>query len=451
MSKTEGFTTLPPAYDTVLVPNSFGFILSFFYLAFILACLFQLSRLVYYKHRLVHYQSIFLFLCLVWCVLRWATFFFNGAFDSACASLPVSIVFNTFFYLALNVQFATFSLLILYFGELVHKRTWRSLRRSQFISIYIISNLFFLLWSIAFIITESIIVPTGALAWPTLCGTNGPITAPPPNDDNHTAVGTNLLNLSIPHVAYSSKSGPKDTERLQAIAVRSWAIFAGTIFLALVITLAIYGYRVFLILRRDSSMASLFSSRTTSSPVKILGTSVVIFLCYTSRSVYDYLGVANVVAYNIEAGMKWNPDGIVFLLYFVWEVLPLFTVILFFWKMPTSKTRHPSSQSDSLDVDPLLPLASGLHPTSPQIQIHNPTHPATTRGRTGSIGSFAAAGSSYGKPSPMGTNVSPLAFTTNPYLNRYSTSTIDIKETGFTPYAVTPTTQGYSTFSDSEA
>ena len=224
------------------------------------------------------------------------------------------------------------------------------------------------------------------------------------------------------------------------ISFRSWAIFAGTIFLLLVITLAIYGGRVFMILRRDAGMALLFSSRTTSSPVKILGLSAIIFLCCSCRSVYNFLSVAGVASFTITAGHKWNPDGIVFLMYFFWEVLPLFIVIAFFWRLPSPnhKSEARSLHAISDDTDPLLPLVNNLVPASPHLAIR-PSAPSFDK----SVGA-SSFGSSLGNPALPGYPVLS-GYEHAPYFNRFSSNAINVSETGFTPYAITPT---YSTFNE---
>ncbi|MDP2439015.1 MAG: hypothetical protein Q8P67_24990, partial [archaeon] len=237
------------------------------------------------------------------------------------------------------------------------------------------------------------------------------------------------------------------------ITTTLWAIFAGTIFLVLVSFLAYYGYKVFLLLRIDSSFGMLFSSRTTSSPVKILAFSAIIFLIYTSRSIYDYVTAADVGVFFISVGFQWNPDGAVFLLFLIWEILPLTFVILFFWKLPSTNqmsSRDSIETPESID-DETQPLNSTISIQVPDTSPH-PPFMGTTPGKSPNFSWV----DEYTDPSSSQNSFNTPA---HQYFSR-------VASTGFIPYAVTPVsssdarnalavphemscTPGYSTFPQS--
>src|SRR3989338_4479504 len=130
--------------ETPLVTtNSYVFPLSILYLIEVLACAVQLSRIVYYKHKFKHYQSYFLMLCFWWCLLRFIYFLF--------VNIAGNIYGIALYVLPFNIQFATFSLLVFYYAEIVHKQDWRRLRRKQFLFAFVITNALFLIWILTYI------------------------------------------------------------------------------------------------------------------------------------------------------------------------------------------------------------------------------------------------------------------------------------------------------------
>ncbi|MDP2434339.1 MAG: DUF1084 domain-containing protein, partial [archaeon] len=137
--------------DGAVATSSFAFVLSFFYLVLGAVCCFQLVRLIFNKHRVLHYQGFFFIMCLAWCVLRWVQFLFLNANLTTYSVYWLFLFLDTF---PLNVQFACFSLLVIYFAEIVHKKTWRRYMETRFKWAYLIANCFFLVWTLAFIIAE---------------------------------------------------------------------------------------------------------------------------------------------------------------------------------------------------------------------------------------------------------------------------------------------------------
>jgi hypothetical protein len=92
------------------------------YSVVLLLVLHQLMRGFIFRHSLWSFQFGFLGLCAVWLAFRVAWFSMN--FDSHSGLLITGII------LAPNVcQITTFSLLVLYFARLYHRRAWAEFKR----------------------------------------------------------------------------------------------------------------------------------------------------------------------------------------------------------------------------------------------------------------------------------------------------------------------------------
>lgn len=122
-------TAAPPSNSSFLVSPSplrpaippsvqLGFTILFtsLYVALFLVVYMQLWLLYFYKHKRWSYQSVFLFLCLLWAALRTTlfTFYFYDAMEAN--RLPV-VVFWLLYCFPVCLQFFTFSLINLYFTQ----------------------------------------------------------------------------------------------------------------------------------------------------------------------------------------------------------------------------------------------------------------------------------------------------------------------------------------------
>ncbi|XP_013883083.1 integral membrane protein GPR137 isoform X2 [Austrofundulus limnaeus] len=118
------FSVPPPSpLRPAIAPSvQLGFTILFtsLYVALFLVVYIQLWLLFFYKHKRWSYQSIFLFLCLLWATLR-ATLFSFYFYDATEANrLPV-VVFWLLYCFPVCLQFFTFSLINLYLTQVLFK------------------------------------------------------------------------------------------------------------------------------------------------------------------------------------------------------------------------------------------------------------------------------------------------------------------------------------------
>lgn len=75
----------------------------------------EMMLLLYYKHKLLSYQSVFLFVCLLWSALRVELFsFYFSKTNGLITSLSVGAYF-ALYALPVVFQYVTLTLLVLYF------------------------------------------------------------------------------------------------------------------------------------------------------------------------------------------------------------------------------------------------------------------------------------------------------------------------------------------------
>jgi hypothetical protein len=275
---------------------SYSFVIAIFYFVEVLLTSYQLLRIVYYKHKFVHYQSAFLGLCWLWSLLRAVYFlllqpqpYILGIAPNESASARAnSIMANVFYWLPFNIQFATFSLLVLYYAEVIYKKNWRRKRRRQFVSIYCIVNIVFLAWVVVYLVLDDVF-------------------------------------------AFSSHRDAAQVAPLDIVA----EVFAGTIFLVLICMLAYYGLRIRMLAKQGKIQVP-FQPKVGNSTRRVEFATLVIFVIYATRTVYDYVSISNVTAtLVVRAGLEPYPDLVVFLLYCWWEITPTMLIIVLFWNMAT--------------------------------------------------------------------------------------------------------------------
>lgn len=122
--------TLPPTL-TPAVPPSVKLGLTIVYTAFyslLFACVYaQLWLVLRYGHKRLSYQSVFLFLCLLWASLRTVLFSFYFR-DCVAANALSPFVFWLLYCCPVCLQFFTLTLMNLYFAQVscapVHTRHW---------------------------------------------------------------------------------------------------------------------------------------------------------------------------------------------------------------------------------------------------------------------------------------------------------------------------------------
>jgi len=248
-----------------------AFPLTVSYLILTIVVIFQISRILYYRHNLYSFQLGFLVLCLVWGILR-------SIFFSVITVVKSDVVLYTLQWLPMNLQFATFSLLVLFYAHLVHRATWETSTKKIFTVIYFVTNFIFISLQVV------------------LIGLNAHEKIP---YDNTTDTVYDKAQLYL----------------------------SAVVFLILVFILGCYGWM-------------LFSTRGNRSliqqvPSQIFLVTVVILALFSSRSIFDFINAE--VNLDIPVKTRDRKEGtIVFLLYFFWEILPTIMIILLFWHIPTT-------------------------------------------------------------------------------------------------------------------
>eukprot|EP00164_Ancoracysta_twista_P006495 GFYU01009048.1.p1 GENE.GFYU01009048.1~~GFYU01009048.1.p1 ORF type:complete len:370 (-),score=56.30 GFYU01009048.1:35-1144(-) len=339
--------------------NIFTILLIALYALLILTCVVQISRILYYRHNLISYQVGFLAFCLMWTTFRVA--FWSISTD---ADATLSLVL---FWLPINIEFATFSLLALYYAHLVqilkrNKAEWESHLKRKYFLIYVVVNVILF-----------------------------------------------LLNATWVAVAVNKGDVSKHMGNVHSC-------FSGAVFLVLVLVLAVFGWQV--------SHANLYKVQTPfqakqATPRVIKGITLTIFICFFTRCVFNFLSLAN-IGVEVIHGKEKSLSTVGFLLYVLWEVMPTALVLVFFRKIPktrlgslnrlreslTSSGRDPAPKPPPIqesnrhlfdnpqryDSDDDTERAKGK--TIPRLPMYPPPTPGS--GTPLSYGSRGAGGVSYG-------------------------------------------------------
>jgi len=250
------------------------FALAILYTVLTLAVGFQISRILYYRHNIYSFQLGFLSLCFIWGIIRacfWWLF--------PVVSNPWGVIAMTLLWVPVNLQFATFSLLVLFYAHLVHRATWEKSTKKIFAITYIAIN-------VVFIIVQSV--------WLGMYG-------------------------------YYFKIGTSDDHIWLVTAQSS---LAGVVFLILVFILAGYGWLLHSALKATSSFVQ-------PVPTTIFPITFIIFMLFLSRCIFDFVNAAGY--WGIPVTSTSQHDNLVaFFLYFFWEILPAVMILGLFWKIPTT-------------------------------------------------------------------------------------------------------------------
>jgi len=240
------------------------FLLSLLYLFLTVIEGFQITRIIYYRHNFLSFQNGFLMFCFAWGIARWIYFLLQCTQYSGLGFL------NYLYWLTYNLQFATFSLLVLFFAQVVHKFGYR---RNVSIYIYALLNILFLIFM--------------------------------------------LVILSVPNVPY-----------------QVFVCCVGTMFLVLVLVLAYYGCRVANLLRSANLLAPLFPKGDSPTSIIVVTTIIFFIYVsrctYDYLSAFDNsitLALQSQCNYGINNVLSC-------LFFLVWELTPTFLVLLLFWRIP---------------------------------------------------------------------------------------------------------------------
>lgn len=254
--------------------KSTPFPLAILYTVLTLAVGFQISRILYYRHNLYSFQLGFLSLCFIWGVIR-ACFWWLFPIISE----PWGVSAMALLWVPVNLQFATFSLLVLFFAHLVHRATWEKSTKKIFAISYIAIN-------VIFFVVQSVWVGMGA----------------------YYANKKELDEHSWLEVAQSS--------------------FSAVVFLILVFILAGYGWLLYSALKASHSFVQ-------PVPTAIFPITFIIFMLFLSRCIFDFVNVAGYWIVYVDSNAI-RDNLIIFFLYFFWEILPAVLILGLFWKIPTT-------------------------------------------------------------------------------------------------------------------
>ncbi len=134
-------TNTPIATAPVITLASFSFPLTFMY--FFLAALATVSigRVLYFRHKFLSFQGGFLFLSLIWALLRALMLLFVDLFRQNAPN-----AYRLLLWMPEIFQLATFSLLVVFFGLIIHPT-----QRKLYIFFYALLNgLFIVLHLVVF-------------------------------------------------------------------------------------------------------------------------------------------------------------------------------------------------------------------------------------------------------------------------------------------------------------
>ncbi|SPQ97192.1 unnamed protein product (mitochondrion) [Plasmodiophora brassicae] len=242
------------------------------YATLIVACAVQLGRILLFRHSLFSFQTAFLTIGLLWTVLR--VLFFIGPTDRP------DVADLCLYWVPIDLQFATFSLVCMFYAFLVYERMWLHVRHFYRI-MYALAN------------------------------------------------GT-VLALTTVYIILSWKHGVDPSSDLE----KTHHLFMSLQFLILVITYAYYGVRLML---ASSSPDKPANNLRKLSPRMILSITIMTWLIFVSRCVFNFLTTFDVIQVQIgsENGKRYI-SGLAFFLLFIWEVIPTSMVLIYFREIPAT-------------------------------------------------------------------------------------------------------------------
>eukprot|EP01112_Ceratiomyxa_fruticulosa_P014564 TRINITY_DN4185_c0_g1_i1.p1 TRINITY_DN4185_c0_g1~~TRINITY_DN4185_c0_g1_i1.p1 ORF type:complete len:348 (-),score=32.02 TRINITY_DN4185_c0_g1_i1:100-1143(-) len=232
---------------------------------------FQLSRILYYRHNLLSFQFGFLLIGFIWSLLRsifWGLF---PIVDQVTWGITVLL------WIPVNFEFATFSLLVLFFAHLVNKTTWEKIK-NRYVVVFAGINIILLILQCVWI---GFAIST-------------------PNADFWFGFTQSILTASV--------------------------------FLILIVILAIYGWKLHKVMKTSKL------SIQAQIPPQILQATFVIFILFTSRFAWN---VATIVGqFEVSLDSDAARDKVIIVTgYFLWEIAPTVLVLFLFWRIPRTNPR----------------------------------------------------------------------------------------------------------------
>uniref|UniRef100_A0A1A8AVT8 G protein-coupled receptor 137 n=1 Tax=Nothobranchius furzeri TaxID=105023 RepID=A0A1A8AVT8_NOTFU len=310
----------PPApLNPAIAPSvqlGFTILYTALYASLFLVVYVQLWLLYLYKHKRWSYQSIFLFLCLLWAALRTTLFTFYF-YDAVKANRFPIVVFWLLYCFPVCLQFFTFSLINLYFTQVLLK------------------------------IRESCISALNRGLWVARCAC--------------TTFSIIFLCVNITCAVLGDRDGSGESGKRTWRLVLVRVVVNDLLFIVNAVLLA----AVLLILTRHSHSASpyLINKETTVCRTAALGLAVV--LLFTSRACYNLAVLFLSLKHPVESfGYDWynvsdqadlqselgDRGYIAFgAIIFTWELLPTSLLILIF------RVRRPAQETSMAVNNRVLP------------------------------------------------------------------------------------------------
>eukprot|EP00808_Paulinella_micropora_P000621 g51699.t1 len=263
-----GFGMAGEQSDTFLI-----FTLTLLYLLVVCVAGFQLVRILWFGHAICSFQCGFVLLCLVWGLLR-VVFLLHP-------SRWPDVLTLFLFWLPLDLQFSTFSLLGVFLANLLYSHEWQ-LHKRRFFCVCIASN---------------------------IC-----------------IVSMTMLVIGLGHSAHAYVL---DVERKHHLYIT--LLFS-------CLTLA-YGTGLVVAVRLSRRM------KLPSSPIPVthvLFTILASFCLLASRTLYHLLAWQRLLQVPVSS-YSWHVDALSLWLLILWEIIPSFSVLLYFRHIAKTSIKGPFS------------------------------------------------------------------------------------------------------------
>jgi uncharacterized membrane protein len=286
-----------------------------------LLSLVQLCRILYYKHNIRSFHFAFLLCTFTWSLFR-CIFFGSWASLSSVFSLIL-------FWFPVDIQFATFSLIVVYYAYLLYKHNWN--RRRKFIfAVYGVINISIFILTCMYIYVSCFKSSNN--------NTSNIDSASNNNNNNNPDNFNDISYASVP--AYKSvpliqiSSNPADSPSSSAgsaadssCVVSEWLERTHHLymFFQFVLLLSVYGYYLYKLHQQAYKVYT---------PLTIV--SLLVWFCFLSRCIYCLFAAFSV--YSIEIGGNYGGikqvGVLAFVLLFCWEILPMSVFLLYFRHIP---------------------------------------------------------------------------------------------------------------------
>jgi len=293
--------------DTVsLMSVSFGLFVAYFALSLYIGL--QMGLMIYYRHKLRSFQMGFFIQCFIWSFLRTLYFLLYNIINR------VHWLDRIIYWIPFNLQFCTFSFLVVYYAHLHQKQKaeWKDFKK-KYISFWAIINLLFFLFQLALIITGIVL-----------------------NDP---------------------EKNEEDPQWLSSVHL----FFNGIVFFVLVIVLAWQGWKIAQLMRTAMGNQTKLLAKISFRRIAVV--TLTLFVLFTSRTVYDILSAVDPNVVIEVSGDATMEALLTFVLFFFWEIVPTILVLVLFGLVRTTNLgafsrQKPSKNKSSTPSRPRTPLAA---------------------------------------------------------------------------------------------